>query len=228
MNAPAAPLQATPTGAMIRTLGLVSALCGLAIVCAYEGTAEAVRANRQLALERTVFKVLPGAATLVDYLALASGRIVAADDKDPPAGAIRFQGAYDGAGKLTGIAAEGGAAGYADVVRVMFGYRPDCACIVGFGVIASRETPGIGDRVGVDPAFLANFAALDVRLDASGSALANELQVVRHGTRSQPWQIDAIAGATVTSRAVGKGINETARVLLPRLAPHLDQIRSKP
>ena len=41
-------------------------------------------------------------------------------------------------------------------------------------------------------------------------------------------KIDAIAGATITSRAVGKGINEAAQVLLPRLVPNLEKIRSKP
>jgi hypothetical protein len=30
----------------------------------------------------------------------------------------------------------------------------------------------------------------------------------------------------VTSKAVGKGINDSAQRLLPRLVPHLDQIRS--
>jgi hypothetical protein len=71
-----------------------------------------------------------------------------------------------------------------------------------------RETPGIGDKIVTDKAFLANFAALDVKLKADLSALANEVKAVKHGTKTKAWQVDAIAGATVTSRAVGKAIND--------------------
>ena len=90
-----------------------------------------------------------------------------------------------------------------------------------------RETPGIGDKILTDKDFLANFKALDVRLKADLSALANEVKVVKHGTKSQPWQIDAISGSTVTSRAVGRGINEAAEALLPRLVPKLSQLETQ-
>ena len=137
---------------------------------------------------------------------------------------MRFYAAYDDKGELDGIAAEGAAKGYADIVRVMFGYRKTCQCIVGIGVVSMRETPGIGDKILTDKDFLANFKALDVRLNDELSALANEVKVVKHGTKTQTWQIDAISGTTITSRAVGKGINDAAQVLLPRLVPKLDRL----
>jgi electron transport complex protein RnfG len=110
----------------------------------------------------------------------------------------------------------------------MFGYDRGCQCIVGIGVVSMRETPGIGDKIYTDREFLANFKALDVKLKPDLSALANDVKVVKHGTKTQAWQIDAISGATVTSRAVGKGINDAAQLLLPRLVPHIDQLRNKP
>jgi electron transport complex protein RnfG len=73
----------------------------------------------------------------------------------------------------------------------------------------AKETPGIGDKIVTDKDFLANFAALDVKLNAELSALANEVKAVKHGTKTEAWEIDAIAGATVTSRAVGKAINDS-------------------
>jgi len=112
-------------------------------------------------------------------------------------------------------------------VRILYGYAPDCQCITGFGLVASKETPGIGDKIVTDQAFLANFEALDVKLNAELSALANEVKAVKHGTKSNPWQIDAIAGATVTSRAVGKAINDSAQLLLPKLLPQIEQLRKK-
>jgi electron transport complex protein RnfG len=217
----------TPTGPMIRTLGLVSAICGLIIVGAYQGTYNAVAANKKLAVERSVYKVVPAAKSIVEYNALPTGGIEPAGNVKAPAGAVKFFAAYDDAGKLIGIAAEGGAKGYADTVRLMFGYQPDCQCITGIGVVSMRETPGIGDKILTNKDFLANFEKLDVRLKADMSALANEVKTVKHGTKTDPWQIDAISGATITSRAVGRGINSAAQALLPKLVPKLDTLKAK-
>ena len=235
---PPAPPQVTPTGAMIRTLGLVSAICGLIIVGAYQSTYDAVAANKRIATERAVFKVIPAAKSIAEYVALPAGGIAKVGASDAPKeaplggtaivpGAVKFFAAYDADGKLAGIAAEGAAKGYADTVRIMFGYSPGCQCVVGIGVVNMRETPGIGDKIITDKDFLANFKALDAKLSSDLSALANEVKTVKHGTKANPWQIDAIAGATITSRAVGKSINDSAQVLLPRLVPNLEKLASK-
>lgn len=210
----------TSSRALVATLGLVATLCGILIVSAYQGTLEAVTANKRIALERAVFKVIPGAATMKEFVATADGVTTAGTGET-------FYAAYDQAGALKGIAAEAGASGYADVVRILYAWDPDRQAVTGMGVIAMRETPGIGDKIITDPAFLANFEALDARLDGAGKALANPIRVVKHGSKRNPWEIDAISGATVTSKAVGKGINESAQRLLPKLAPHLDKVRSK-
>ncbi len=217
----------TSTFSLIRALGIVSAVCGVIIVGTYQLTLDAANANRRIATERAVFKVLPAAKSIEEYNALPGGGIAPAIKGDAPAGAVKFYAAYDADDKLVGIAAEGAAKGYADTVRVMFGYKPDCQCVVGFGVVSMRETPGIGDKIYTDKAFLANFEALELKLNADLSALANEVKVVKHGAKNQPWQIDAIAGATITSRAVGKGINDTAQHLLPKLYPNFEKLKTK-
>jgi electron transport complex protein RnfG len=227
--AAAAPPPESPTGAMIRTLGLVSAICGLIIVGAYQGTYDAVAANKRIATERAVFKVLPKTKSIEEFVAQAGGGIakVGVGDTAIAPGGVKFFAAYDEAGKLAGIAAEGVGKGYADNVRIMFGYQPDCQCVVGIGVVSMRETPGIGDKIITDKEFLANFTALDVKLKADLSALANEVRTVKRGSKTNAWQIDAIAGATITSRAVGKAINDSAQALLPRLVPKLDTLATK-
>lgn len=240
--APGQPPQpeVTPTFAMLRTLGLVSAICGLIIVGAYQSTLGAVAENKRIALERAVFKVIPAAKSIAEFVALPGGavkpKVGAGGMKSPeavtamelPAGALTFYAAYDGSGQLAGIAAEGGAKGYADTVRIMYGYSPTCQCVVGIGVVGMRETPGIGDKIITDKEFLANFVNLDAKLNDELKALANEIKTVKHGTKTQAWQIDAITGATITSRAVGKAINDSAQALLPRLLPQLDQLKAKP
>jgi electron transport complex protein RnfG len=176
-----------------------------------------------------VFKVIPAAKSIAEFVALPAGGVekVGAGDTAIAPGGVKFFAAYDEGGKLAGIAAEGGAKGYADTVRIMFGYQPDCQCVVGIGVVAMRETPGIGDKIITDKDFLANFVSLDVKLTGDLSALANEVKAVKHGAKTNPWQIDAISGATITSRAVGKAINDSAQALLPRLVPNLDKLAGK-
>ena len=227
MNAEVIRPQTTPTLAMIRTLGLIAAICGLIIVSAYQGTYDAVQENKRIAVERAVFKVIPRARSIGEFLALPDGRVEkTVAGAAVPAGAVKFYAGYDDAGQLAGIAAEGSAKGYADNVRILFAYDQATSRIMAFGVVAMRETPGIGDRILVDKEFLANFP-LEAKVADDLKALANAIVTVKHGTRTKPWEIDAISGATITSRAVGKAINDAAQILLPRIGPNLDKLKEK-
>jgi electron transport complex protein RnfG len=217
----------TPTAAMIRALGLIAMICGVIIVAAYQGTYDAVQENKRIAVERAVFKVVPAARSIVEYAAAPNGELAKVGPGGTAAGSIKFFAGYDAAGKLAGIAAEGMAKGYADNVRILFAYDPAAEAIAGFGVVASRETPGIGDKIVVDKDFLANFP-LEAKLSDDRMVLAHEIRTVKHGSKTNPWEVDAIAGATITSRAVGKAINDTAQALLPRIAPHLATLKEKP
>ncbi len=228
----------TPTVAMIRTLGLISAICGLIIVGAYQFTYDAVQENKRIAVERGVFKVIPQARSIVEYFALPDGKLEkvgaggtasagsAANTGTASTGSLKFYAGYDDSGQLAGIAAEGAAKGYADYVRILFAFDPAKNSVSGFSVVSARETPGIGDKITKDKDFLANFP-LEAKLSADATALAHEIKTVKHGSKTNPWEVDAISGATITSRAVGKAINETAQALLPRIAPHLDQMKEK-
>ncbi len=221
--------QTTSPVAMIRTLGLIAALCGFIIVAAYQGTYDAVQENKRIAVERAVFKVIPTAQSIVEYAAAPSGEIVKVGAGDTatsaaPTGAVKFYAGYDASGKLAGIAAEGVAKGYSDNVRILFAYDPARASITGFGLVAMRETPGIGDKILVDKDFLANFP-LEAKLADDLKRLAQAIVTVKHGSKTHPWEIDAITGATITSRAVGRAINDAAQVLLPRIVPQLEKLK---
>ena len=227
MNVEALAPQTTPTVAMIRTLGLLSAICGLIIVASYQGTYAAVQENKRIAVERAVFKVIPTAKSIDEYIASPDGAVtkVGAGGTASP-GAVKFYAGYDAAGKLAGIAAEGAAKGYADNVRILFAYDPVAGTVASFSVVASRETPGIGDKILVNKDFLENFP-LEAKLSADLKTLAHEIRTVKHGSKANPWEVDAISGATITSRAVGKAINDAAQALLPRIAPQLDKLKEK-
>lgn len=208
---------------MVRTLMLVTALCGGLIVAVWQITLPAIAANKKVVLERSVRALIPNAAQIVEYDVSDKG--VTPGKGDPAAGVVRFYAAYDKDGKLDAIAAEGGARGYSDTVRVLYGYRQTCECIFGMQVTQMRETPGIGDKIITDPAFLKNFEKLDVSLSPDMKSLFNAVKTVKHGTKQFGWEIDAIAGATITSKAVGRGINDSAKHLLPLLIPHLNALQ---
>lgn len=214
----------TRSMAMIRTLGIIAMISGLLVVLVFEWTQPAIEANKQAMIERAVFQVIPGATQRHDFIVSKDGVFPASETKGD---GITVYAGYDNNGRLRGIAAEAAAQGYQDVIRLLYGYSPDCQCITGIRVLKLSETPGLGDKIITDPDFRANFKALEAKLSADMSVLANAIVTVKHGTKKNPWEIDAISGATISSTAVGKALNDSAQKLLPLLMPHVDALHKR-
>lgn len=107
-------------------------------------------------------------------------------------GAEFFEG-YDGKGSLVGFVAKGTARGYGGDVVVLVGLDRDLR-VVAVRVLEQKETPGLGTRA-TEPPFLRQFRGLK----------AEDLKLKRYGGK-----IDAITGATITSRAVTEAAREAA------------------
>lgn len=172
---------------LVGTLGGIAVLSGLLVVMTYQWTKPAIERNQREALERAVFSVLPGAVR---------------SEPVEMTGQTVFAG-FDEADRRIGFALESEARGYQDVVRILYGFDPDRQKIIGMTVLQSTETPGLGDKIIRDPAFHANFEALDV---------SREVEVVKSGAKTEAWQIDGISGATVSSQAVGQAIRRGAEL----------------
>lgn len=211
---------------MIRTLGGVALISGFLIVLAYQATLPRITENKRRALERAVFEVIPGTESFTSYrIEEEAGGFTLLEDatgSEPKA----YVG-YDDSGVFLGIALEASAQGYQDVVRILYGYSPEKESVIGMTVLESKETPGLGDKIAKLPEFLANFEALDVRLNEDKTGLAHAVEVVKHGKKTEAWQIDGITGATISSKAVGKMINESAEARLPFIAKHLDALEKR-
>ena len=132
--------------------------------------------------------------------------------------------AFDESGQLAGAVLTAMGMGYQDNIRVLYAYSFEQNAIVGFKILESKETPGLGDRVEIEPHFIANFEALDASLSADGSALANPIITVKQGEKTDPWQIDGITGATITSEALGNILNDSANEWVPILERDADTI----
>jgi electron transport complex protein RnfG len=212
----------TPAGRMIRTLMGIAMLSGFLVVLTYQLTKPIIAENQRRAIEAAVFNVIPGAVSRKDFV-ITEGELMAVTEEKPAEGILVYAG-YDREGDLKGIAAKAAAQGYADLIHILYGYDPACECIRGMKVLKLAETPGLGDKIITDANFVANFQALDARLSSDGQTLANEIVTVKSGTKQNPWEIDAISGATISSKAVSKAINQSAKQLLPHLVPQLDKL----
>ncbi len=221
----AAPVpKQTSSAYMILVMTAVATLCGLLIVTVFQLASPAIARNRAKVIRDSVNEVLSTATTQKIFaIDLANGTIT--ENPDEKSTLPKIYVGYDDSGKLAGIAIEASGRGYQDIINVLYSYSPDKACINGFKVLESKETPGLGAKIASDPGFLDNFNDLDVALDPTTDKPAHEIVTVKHGTKSEPWQIDAISGATISSKAVGNIIRVSTDAMLPIVTEHLDEIR---
>ena len=214
-----APVRPASSITMILALGSIALLSGILVVTVFQSTLPLINENKRIAIEKAVFRVLPGTNLRRDFVLSEHGLKPA----DSNLTGITVYAGYDEQNTFIGVAAEAAAPGYQDVVRILFGYKPACECITGIKVLKMTETPGLGDKIAKDPEFLKNFVALDARLNESKNGLSHAIHTVKHGKKNQPWQIDAISGATISSNAIGKMLNESAQYAIPLVHKHLNK-----
>jgi electron transport complex protein RnfG len=190
--------QAEPgTFRLIATLGFAGFISGLILVSAYLFTKPLIEQNKADALERAIFKVLPG-TTSFKILALNDGQL---KETTSLKGDVIFLGLND-VKEQTGLAIFGRETGFQDFVGIIYGYDPVNKLIIGYEVLECKETPGLGDKIFKDAAFLTNFKALSI---------APEIILVKKGEKKQTNEVDAITGATITSRTVVKILNNSIK-----------------
>ena len=86
------------------------------------------------------------------------------------------------------------AGGYGGAIDILLGIESD-GRLRGIRIISQQETPGLGAKI-IESQFLDQFAGLSV----------NEIALSRDG-----GSVDAITGATISSRAVVEAVEETVR-----------------
>ncbi len=115
-----------------------------------------------------------------------------------------FVGVFDG--KADTVAFESFGKGFGGDIGIMVGININDDKIISMGVTTHSETPGIGSKAKTDPKFSDQFKTLD---------LVQSFKVKPDG-----GEIDAISGASVTSRGVCGGITEAGTVY-ERLKPQI-------
>ncbi len=206
---------------LIIALGIIAFLSGLLVVIVYEYTKPIIAENQRLATEKAIFAVLPAAKTRLTFAVQANKLQLVTD-----AGVAEvIYAGYDQQNNLVGVALHAAAQGYQDTVQLLYAYNPLTSCITGFAVLKSTETPGFGTKITTDVDFLDNFKCLQATVNLAGTNLKHAIKTVRHGTKQQSWEIDAIAGATITSNAIGRMLNASGNKFHALIAKNLTMLQ---
>jgi len=114
-------------------------------------------------------------------------------------------GVFDGKPKI--VAFESSGKGFGGDLGLMVGVNLEDGKIAGVGVTTHSETPGVGSRAKTDPTFVAQFP---------GMPIAETFKVKADG-----GQVDALSGATVTSRGVSAALTEAGKIY-EKLKPEIE------
>jgi electron transport complex protein RnfG len=199
----------------------IGLLCALMIVVTFETTLPMIKKNQAEALERAIFRVLPGAESKEVFVYQDGSGFTLTEN--PEAEGTKVYAGYSSDGSLSGIAIEASGMGFADIIRILYGYDINKQQVVGFNVLESKETPGLGDKIEKDDDFLANFEGLDVSIDENTGSLVNTVVPVKYGKKENPWEVDGITGATISSRAIGDILGMSTGEWIPILYRQRDE-----
>ena len=175
---------------MIVVLALITGVSGLLLAAVNEGTQE--QRKRQLlhyVKGPAVNSVLKGAGNSP----LEDVKEFALKEADTRAVTDIFPAFKEG--ELWAVAFEQRGKGYGGDIGVMVGIETASGALLGIGITTHKETPGLGARIR-EAGFQGGF---------QGLSLEDKVKVTGDG-----GQVDAISGATISSRAVCEAVNKAA------------------
>lgn len=110
-------------------------------------------------------------------------------------------------GTLAGWVAKAKGQGYGDKIELLVGLNPDASQLTGLFILDQKETPGLGNKI-IEPDWRGQFVQ---------KPTDKNLQVVKTGAKSEN-EINAITGATISSKSTTTIINTTVANIKPQLA----------
>jgi len=197
-----------PPWRLVATLGGAGAMAGFLLVFVYVATQPAIKAHKAEVLRQAIQEVLSGPEHF-DTLFVQDGALV----EEVPAGTDlekveQIYPGFDQAGSQTGYAIVAQEPGFQDIVKVIFGYDAASRRVLGMKVLESKETPGLGDKIEKDMSFVTAFQGV----------LTPIIGVKVGQNTGDEREIDMITGATISSKAVIRIINNA----IERYSPLID------
>ncbi len=204
-QAPPAP-EVKPSR-LIATMAVFSAIAGALIVVAFQGTKPSIDHNRAVALQAAAKEVLAGPARIRSVFVYQGKLVDALPAGVDSMGLDRVYLGLDEQGQPKGFAVTASGPGFSDVIDLIFGYEPASGKILGMKVLQEKDTPGLGDKIEKDSVFVKGFMGA-----------LSPIEITKRGTpHTRQTQVDAITGATISSRAVINAINARLKTVQPLL-----------
>ena len=179
---------------MVIALVLVGIVSGVTLVLVYNYAQPRIKVNQSREAESAVKSIFPEMREAT--------RVIGAEGR-----ADSVVKVTDANGKLLGYAFTAEGNGYQGAIRLIVGIGPDLQKLQGFEVVESQETPGLGAEIAEKP-FKQQFIGLDV---------AHPIEYLKNQKPVEPYQIEAITGATISSRAVVNLLNRRIEELREQL-----------
>lgn len=170
---------------MFLNLVVIGVLSGVILAGVYGVADPMIKANKERELKEAIFVVLPGAK---DFKVLEK---TVGQEK-----LIVYKG-IDENGAPVGIAFKADGGGFQGNIGLMVGLETSYLKLRAIEVLEQLETPGLGDRIR-EEAFKDQFKGLEVK---------PRVEYIKYRKPEKPNQIQAITGATISSEAVVKNIN---------------------
>ncbi|MCD6586353.1 MAG: RnfABCDGE type electron transport complex subunit G [Desulfobacteraceae bacterium] len=184
---------------MVVVLTVLSSVAGGVLAAVNKGTASQIEAQQLTFVKGpAIMSILEGSTNnpIEDRFKIADG----------DAETSFFVGVFDG--KATTIAFEEFGKGFGGDIGVMVGVNVNEDKLVGVAVTVHTETPGLGANAKDKPDLVSQFKGLSVKESVS---------VTKDG-----GQINAISGATITSRAVCVAVDKALKSY-QKIKPQLQQ-----
>lgn len=216
--APGLSVLEVPSWRLILTLAVAGALAGLAIVLVFGWAEPKIEAHRAAALRAAIQEVL-GGPERYEALFVVDGALTPALPANVDSTRLdRIYAGYAADGSHMGFAIAGEQPGYQDIVGLIFGYDAESGELLGMKVLESKETPGLGDKIEKDSAFVSSFR---------GTLPPVEGVKTGTGTGSE-HEVDMITGATISSRTVIEIINKRMESIGPMIDAYTAEPRGAP
>ena len=178
---------------VIILLLIVSSLCAGALGIINVKTRPLIAKNKELNLKRAVLSALH-----VSYQKEELEETFQAEVKLHIFDEIPFYLRYSQEGKLETVAFKMEGSGLWAPISMVIALRPDLETIHGMAILEQAETPGLGARI-VEAEFLAGFV---------GKRIEPKIILVSRKKAQGENEVDAITGATLSSKALEEIINK--------------------
>jgi len=165
---------------MVCALLAVGLVSGAFLVLVYNYATPKIEVNKKSETKKAIMDIFPDAKDIKD---MHNEEIFSVKDAS---------------GKILGYAFTAEGNGYQGTIKMLAGANADLTSMKGIEVLESQETPGLGAEIAEDK-FRGQF---------NGLSITHDIEYVKNKKPEKPYEIEAITGATISSRSVVSILNE--------------------